>query len=107
MSDTLRPRHGGQILVDQLGIQGCDTVFCVPGESYLAALDGLHAHNAIQTVVCRQEGGATMMADALRQKDWQGWRCLCHPWPRRYQRCVWGACGIPGLDPDDPVHRPS
>ena len=64
MSDTLRARHGGQILVDQLAIQGCDTVFCVPGESYLAALDGLHAHNQIQTVVCRQEGGATMMADA-------------------------------------------
>jgi acetolactate synthase I/II/III large subunit len=57
-------RHGGQILVDQLAIHGCDTVFCVPGESYLAALDGLHAHNRIQTITCRQEGGATMMADA-------------------------------------------
>ena len=34
-------RHGGQILVDQLKIQGVERVFCVPGESYLAALDGL------------------------------------------------------------------
>jgi acetolactate synthase-1/2/3 large subunit len=57
-------RHGGQILVDQLTIHGCDTAFCVPGESYLAALDGLHAHNRIRTITCRQEGGASMMADA-------------------------------------------
>ena len=64
MNTNSRMRHGGQILVDQLAINGCKTVFCVPGESYLAALDGLHAHNAIRTVVCRQEGGATMLADA-------------------------------------------
>ncbi len=57
-------RHGGQILIDQLALNGCDTVFCVPGESYLAALDGLHGSNDIRTVVCRQEGGAAMMADA-------------------------------------------
>lgn len=57
-------RHGGQVLVDQLEIQGCDTVFCVPGESYLAALDGLHNASSIKTVVCRQEGGAAMMAEA-------------------------------------------
>ncbi len=64
-------RHGGQILVDQLAIHGCDTAFCVPGESYLAALDGLHAHNAIRTVTCRQEGGATMMADAYAKMTGQ------------------------------------
>ncbi|MEM8743202.1 MAG: thiamine pyrophosphate-binding protein, partial [Pseudomonadota bacterium] len=57
-------RHGGQILVDQLREEGCDMAFCVPGESYLAALDGLHGQNDIRTIVCRQEGGAAMMADA-------------------------------------------
>ena len=57
-------RHGGQILVDQLREEGCDMTFCVPGESFLAALDGLHGQNDIRTIVCRQEGGATMMADA-------------------------------------------
>ncbi|MFQ5626920.1 MAG: thiamine pyrophosphate-binding protein, partial [Methyloligellaceae bacterium] len=57
-------RHGGQILIDQLREDGCDTAFCVPGESFLAALDGLHDHNDIRTIVCRQEGGATMMAGA-------------------------------------------
>ena len=57
-------RHGGRILVDQLAVQGCDTVFCVPGESYLAALDGLVDHPGIRTVACRHEGAAAMMAEA-------------------------------------------
>ncbi len=57
-------RHGGRILVDELLTQEVDTVFCVPGESYLAALDGLHDTPRIRTIVCRQEGGAAMMADA-------------------------------------------
>lgn len=57
-------RHGGRILADQLAIQGCDRVFLVPGESFLAAIDGLHDLPRIATVVCRQEGGAAMMAEA-------------------------------------------
>jgi acetolactate synthase I/II/III large subunit len=57
-------RHAGRLLIEQLEMQGVDTVFCVPGESYLAALDGLYDSNRIRTVVCRQEGGAAMMADA-------------------------------------------
>ena len=56
-------RHGGQILIDQLEIQGVDRVFCVPGESFLAALDGLY-DSRIETIVGRQEGGVTMMAEA-------------------------------------------
>ena len=60
----LRHRHGGRILVDQLALQGCDTVFCVPGESYLAALDALFDHPSIRTVVSRHEGAAAMMAEA-------------------------------------------
>ena len=56
-------RTGGQILVDQLLIHGVQQLFCVPGESYLAVLDALHdAHIAV--TVCRQEGGAAMMAEA-------------------------------------------
>ncbi|MGH7006319.1 MAG: thiamine pyrophosphate-binding protein, partial [Alphaproteobacteria bacterium] len=57
-------RTGGQVLIDQLRIHGVDMVFCVPGESYLAALDALHDAPEIQLIVCRQEGGAAMMADA-------------------------------------------
>ena len=56
-------RTGGQILVDQLRIQGVEHVFCVPGESYLAVLDALH-DAPIALTVCRQEAGAAMMADA-------------------------------------------
>jgi acetolactate synthase-1/2/3 large subunit len=57
-------RHGGKILIDQLEAQGATTAFTVPGESFLAALDGLHDSNRIKTIVCRQEGGASMMAEA-------------------------------------------
>ncbi len=57
-------RTGGQILVDQLKIQGCDRIFTVPGESFLAVLDALYDTPQIDTIVCRQEGGVSYMADA-------------------------------------------
>jgi acetolactate synthase I/II/III large subunit len=57
-------RSGGRIIVDQLLKQGVEHVFCVPGESYLAVLDALH-DASIAVTVCRQEGGAAMMADAV------------------------------------------
>jgi acetolactate synthase-1/2/3 large subunit len=57
-------RSGGRILVDQLLIQGCDRIFTVPGESFLAVLDALHDTPEIDAVVCRQEGGVAYMADA-------------------------------------------
>jgi acetolactate synthase-1/2/3 large subunit len=59
------PRTGGQILIDQLKLNGVRRVFCVPGESYLGALDAFYgARNEIDLVVCRQEGGAAYMAEA-------------------------------------------
>ena len=57
-------RHGGRILIDQLETQGVTAAFTVPGESFLAALDGLYDSNRIRTIICRQEGGAAMMAEA-------------------------------------------
>lgn len=58
-------RTGGHILADALAIHGVDTVFGVPGESYLDVLDGLYPHRErIRFVICRQEGGAAFMADA-------------------------------------------
>ncbi|HET7817336.1 MAG TPA: thiamine pyrophosphate-binding protein [Sphingomicrobium sp.] len=57
-------RSGGRILVDQLRIQGCDRIFTVPGESFLAVLDALHDTPEIDLVVCRQEGGVAYMANA-------------------------------------------
>ena len=65
MNASLPARHAGKILVDQLRVHGVDTAFCVPGESYLAVLDGLYEHReAIRLIVCRQEGGAAFMAEA-------------------------------------------
>ena len=57
-------RTGGQVLVDQLRINGCDRIFTVPGESFLAVLDALHDTPEIGVTVCRQEGGVAYMADA-------------------------------------------
>jgi acetolactate synthase-1/2/3 large subunit len=54
-------RTGGQILVDQLVAQGVERLYCVPGESYLAALDALY-QSPVEVTVCRQEAGAAMMA---------------------------------------------
>jgi acetolactate synthase-1/2/3 large subunit len=43
-----------------------DPRFGVPGESYLAVLDGFHRHaDQIQFVINRQEGGAAFMAEAM------------------------------------------
>ena len=60
---AIAARSGGQILVDQLLLPGVEQLFCVPGESFLAVLDALH-DAAIAVSVCRQEGGAAMMAEA-------------------------------------------
>jgi len=59
------PRSGGQVVVDQLVVHGADLVFCVPGESYLAVLDGLYdARDRIRLINARHEAGAANMAEA-------------------------------------------
>lgn len=58
-------RTGGQLVSDALLVQGADSVFCVPGESYLEVLDALYdASNAIRVISCRHEHGASNMAEA-------------------------------------------
>ena len=53
------------MLVDALKRNGASMAFCVPGESYLEALDALYdARDALRLIVCRQEGGAAYMAEA-------------------------------------------
>ncbi|WP_019546025.1 thiamine pyrophosphate-dependent enzyme [Streptomyces sulphureus] len=65
MNSETAPRPGGHAVVEQLLEHGVDRAFGVPGESYLAVLDGLYEHReAIDMVVTRQEGGAAMMAAA-------------------------------------------
>ncbi|WP_428506378.1 thiamine pyrophosphate-binding protein [Roseateles sp.] len=59
-------RMAGHLLVEALIAQGVTEVFGVPGESYLAVLDGFHEHReqGIRFIACRQEGGAAFMAEA-------------------------------------------
>jgi len=59
------PSLAGHVLVEALIAQGVDTAFGVPGESYLAVLDGFHEYaDQIRFIACRQEGGAAFMAEA-------------------------------------------
>ncbi len=63
---TSSPRLAGHLLVECLVAQGVTHAFGVPGESYLAVLDGLHAQREhIRFITCRQEGGAAFMAEAV------------------------------------------
>jgi acetolactate synthase I/II/III large subunit len=56
----------GHLLIDCLIEQGVTHVFGVPGESFLACLDGMHDRaDKIQFINCRQEGGAAYMAEAV------------------------------------------
>src|SRR5258705_837123 len=57
-------RTGGHILIEQLALHGADTVFGVPGESFLAALDGMYQGQRVRFINSRHEGGGAMMADA-------------------------------------------
>ena len=69
-------RMAGHALVEALIAQGIDTAFGVPGESYLAVLDGFHQHaGRIRFIACRQEGGASFMAEA--QGKLSGWPGVC------------------------------
>ena len=55
----------GHLIVECLVEQGMEIAFGVPGESFLAVLDGFHAYrDRTRFVVNRQEGGAAFMAEA-------------------------------------------
>lgn len=56
-------KDGGQLVVDALEDFGTDRIFCVPGESFLPVLNALYDSD-IEVTTCRQEGGASMMAEA-------------------------------------------
>jgi acetolactate synthase-1/2/3 large subunit len=57
-------RTGGELVVEALQSHGIDTVFCVPGESFLPILDALYGADGIRVVTCRHEHGSAMMAEA-------------------------------------------
>ena len=93
-------RTGGRVLVDALRVHGVDTVFCVPGESYLAALDALYdARDAIADHRLPARGRRHEHGGSLRQAHRAGpgwswsrgvrapatprWGCIPRPRTRR------------------------
>ena len=64
MTTQTHSRSGAEALIDALKINAVERIFCIPGESYLAALDALYDRSEISLVVCRNEGGAAYMAEA-------------------------------------------
>ncbi len=58
-------RSGARVLIDALRVHGAEKAFCVPGESFLAALDALYeSKEDIELIVCRHEAAAAFMAEA-------------------------------------------
>jgi acetolactate synthase-1/2/3 large subunit len=70
------PRSGAQVLVDQLALNGVESIFAVAGESYLAVTDALYEHQRIHLYSCRQEGGAAFMAEATGKLTGRPGICL-------------------------------
>ena len=105
---TAHPRRSGaQVLIDQLRIHGTETIFGVPGESYLAALDALYAQrNSIRYVICRQEGGASYMAEAYGKLTGKPGICFVTRGPGATNACGRNAYRLPGFDAHDPADRP-
>ena len=68
-------KTGGQLIVEALKANGVERISCVPGESYLAVLDALY-DSGIDVFVCRQEGGAAMMADCWGRLTGQPGICM-------------------------------
>lgn len=82
-------RTGGQILVDNLLAHGADTVFCVPGESFLGAIDAMRdASNRLRLFTCRHEGGAANMAEAYGKLTGRPGLCFVTRGPGVSNACI-------------------
>jgi len=64
LTTQTKSRSGAEVLVDALKINAVERIFCIPGESFLAALDALYDRSEISLVICRNEGGAAYMTEA-------------------------------------------
>ena len=96
-----------RVLVDCLLAQGVDTVFGVPGESYLAVLDALHdVSDRVRLIPNRHEGGAALHGRGLGQADRPTWRGVRHPRAGRDQRRERGAHRHAGRHAARALRRP-
>ena len=98
-------KTGGQLIVEALEANGVERIFCVPGESYLAVLDALY-DSPIRTIVCRQEGGAAMMADCQGKLTGQPGICFVTRGPGATNASAGIHIARQDSIADDPVHRP-
>lgn len=69
-------QSGGELVVRVLEQVGVKKVFCVPGESYLGVLNGLYAHEKIDLISNRHEGGASFMAEAYAKASGEVGVCM-------------------------------
>jgi len=73
----LRARTGGEILADQLRLHGGKLIFGVPGESFIAVLDGLYEHrDHLRFITTRHEAGACNMAEAYGKLTGEPGLCM-------------------------------
>ncbi len=70
-------KEAGSLLVEILENQKVERVFCVPGESYLSVMNGLQ-DTSIETVLCKHEGAASIMAEADGKLNWKTWYSICY-----------------------------
>ena len=97
-------RSGGEILIDQLSIHGVRHAFCVPGESYLAALDAFYGSD-IQLTVCRHESTAAIMAEAVGKITGRPGICFVTRGPGATNAIGRHSYRAPGFLADDHVCR--
>ncbi|APV52396.1 thiamine pyrophosphate-binding protein [Betaproteobacteria bacterium GR16-43] len=82
-------REGGRVLVDQLVLHGAKVAFSVPGESFLAVLDGLYDHReTLRLITCRHESSAANMAEAYGKLTGQPGLCFVTRGPGATQASV-------------------
>ena len=98
-------RTAAQVLVDQLRIQRVTRVFCVPGESYLPVLDALY-DSGIEVIVCRNEGGAAMMAEAHGKQTGRPGICFVTRGPGATNASGGIHIAAAGFHAHDPVRGP-
>jgi acetolactate synthase-1/2/3 large subunit len=80
-------RRGGKLLADQLAVHGTELAFCVPGESYIALLDGLY-DSPIRLITCRHEASAANMAEAYGKLTGKPGVCMVTRGPGATQASV-------------------
>jgi acetolactate synthase-1/2/3 large subunit len=87
VSGTAVNRTGGRLIADQLAVHGTELAFCVPGESYIALLDGLYS-SPIRLITCRHEAAAANMADAYGKLTGRPGVCMVTRGPGATQAAV-------------------